>query len=366
MVTEKARALAALHGIENFDCSSAWLWRFKQRNGISSLVISGETNEVDEAEINKWLDKFVADFRTYSPRDVFSLDVTGVFFNLLPDRTLDFNGTKCHGGSKSTERLTVVLCCNADGSEKLKPWVIGKSRNPKCFNMVTLPRTYSNHKSAWIDAKAFRERLIKFDRRMASGGRHELSTLDNCSAHNVADLTLPHVRTGSFPPNSTSRSQPLDQGIIANVKRNNRSELVRDVIQSIENHDKKPKWIVLQAIRAIESAPSKVTQDTIVNCFRKAWSASTEPLAPTDATQNTSEPERREWSLVAPPGCSFDDYVNVYREATVSKATDSEDVTEDLQDAKDDLSSESETEDPADKKGGIPGITCNAAVRRHK
>jgi len=178
LVQEKARALAALHGIENFDCSSGWLWRFKQRNGISSLVISGEANKVDETEINKWLDTFMTEFKAYSPRDVFNLDETGVFFNLLPDRTLDFQGTKCHGGSKSKERLTVVLCCNADGSEKLKPWVIGKSKNPRCFkkiNMLTLPCTYSNHKSAWIDAKAFREWLAKFDRRMVSESRHVLN-----------------------------------------------------------------------------------------------------------------------------------------------------------------------------------------------
>jgi len=240
------------------------------------------------------------------------------------------------------------LCCNADGSKKLKPWVIGKSKNPRCFkniNMLTLPCTYSNHKSAWIDAKAFPEWLAKFDRRMVSESRHVLLTLDNCSAHNVTGLPLSNVKVRFFPRNSTSRSQPLDQGIIANLKTNYRSELVRDVIQSIENHNQKPKWDVLQAIRAIASAWFKVKQDTIVNCFRKAWSSSAEQLAPPDAECNTSEPEPREWSLVAPPGCSFDDYVDVDKEAAVSKLTESGDVTEDLREVEADSSSESEMEE---------------------
>ena len=29
------------------------------------------------------------------------------------------------------ERLTILLACNADGGDKLTPFVIGKSRNPK-------------------------------------------------------------------------------------------------------------------------------------------------------------------------------------------------------------------------------------------
>jgi hypothetical protein len=29
------------------------------------------------------------------------------------------------------ERLTVLLACNADGGDKLTPFVVGKSQNPK-------------------------------------------------------------------------------------------------------------------------------------------------------------------------------------------------------------------------------------------
>ena len=44
-----------------------------------------------------------------------------------------FKGELCHGGKNSKERLTVLLCYNADGSEKLTSIVIGKFKKPRCF-----------------------------------------------------------------------------------------------------------------------------------------------------------------------------------------------------------------------------------------
>lgn len=81
-----------------------------------------------------------------------------VSYNLLPDHSMDFKGIKCHGGVKSKEWLTVVLCCNANGSEKLKLWVIGKYKNPRCLNKVnrmTLPFDYTHQRSAWVDLTSF-------------------------------------------------------------------------------------------------------------------------------------------------------------------------------------------------------------------
>lgn len=37
------------------------------------------------------------------------------------------------GGKKSKERLTVLVCCNADGSRKLQLLVVGKLKNPPVY-----------------------------------------------------------------------------------------------------------------------------------------------------------------------------------------------------------------------------------------
>ena len=52
---------------------------------------------------------------------------------------------------------TVALCSNADGSEKLKPLVIGKSENPRCFKSFNhkLYVDYKANKKAWMNSVVF-------------------------------------------------------------------------------------------------------------------------------------------------------------------------------------------------------------------
>lgn len=64
----------------------------------------------------------------------------------LSDRTL--SGVK---GNKS--RLTYTLTANADGSEKLPPFIIGKAAQPRAFNKKSeaqLGFDYHNNAKAWM------------------------------------------------------------------------------------------------------------------------------------------------------------------------------------------------------------------------
>ena len=53
------------------------------------------------------------------------MDETGIFYRMTPDRSLT-TSDKTKGTKKLKERITVVLTYNADGSEKLRPLVIGR------------------------------------------------------------------------------------------------------------------------------------------------------------------------------------------------------------------------------------------------
>ena len=89
------------------------------------------------------------------------MDETGIFFKLLPDRTLCFKNEDCHGGKKSKDRSTVAVCANMSGSEKWPLLVIGKSRNPRCFkNVETLPVSYKANRKAWMTGDMFEEWVI--------------------------------------------------------------------------------------------------------------------------------------------------------------------------------------------------------------
>ncbi|MBA0656621.1 hypothetical protein Goklo_008959 [Gossypium klotzschianum] len=59
------------------------------------------------------------------------MDETYLFYRLQADHSM---ATKqLEGRKKDKERLTVVVCCNEDGSDKVPLWVIGKFAYSRCF-----------------------------------------------------------------------------------------------------------------------------------------------------------------------------------------------------------------------------------------
>jgi hypothetical protein len=92
----------------------------------------------------------------YEPRDVYNAEEMGLFFNVLPDRTLVYKEESCHGGKHSKYRLTVLLCVKSDVSDKQVLIVIGKSPKPRCFkNVKKLPTKYHTNSKAWMTTKIF-------------------------------------------------------------------------------------------------------------------------------------------------------------------------------------------------------------------
>ena len=57
------------------------------------------------------------------------------------------------------ERLTVMLACSQTG-EKLKPLVIGKAENPRCFKNTDkskLPVTWKFNRKSWMTREIFND-----------------------------------------------------------------------------------------------------------------------------------------------------------------------------------------------------------------
>jgi hypothetical protein len=73
--------------------------------------------------------------------------------------------TQMSGKKMSKFRITVALACNADGSEKMPPMFIGKSKQPRCFGKVTPAARgfyYRNNKKAWMTGELFEEYVPYF------------------------------------------------------------------------------------------------------------------------------------------------------------------------------------------------------------
>jgi hypothetical protein len=172
ILKEKAKIIAAKLNIDCFNASSGWLSRFKHRHGLVFKKLAGESAEVSVTSVDAWLESLPSLLEGYEPRDVFNADETGLFFNVLPDRTLAYKGETCHGGKHSKDRLTVLLCVNSDGSDKQVPIVIGKSSKPRCFKDVKkFPIKYHANSKAWMTTEIFCLFLHSLDTRMGAQNR---------------------------------------------------------------------------------------------------------------------------------------------------------------------------------------------------
>ena len=76
----------------------------------------------------------------YKLKDIYNAHNFGIFYQVLPKKTLHMIGEKCSGGKNSKVRLTGRIAASAAG-ERLPIFVADKSANPTCFKNVALSVT---------------------------------------------------------------------------------------------------------------------------------------------------------------------------------------------------------------------------------
>ena len=87
-----------------------------------------------------------------SLENILNADKFGLFYQCLPNKTLQLKGGKCSGGKHSKVRLTGLAAGNAYG-ERLQMFVIGKSVTPRYFKDVNPLST--NPTKWWNTLKQF-------------------------------------------------------------------------------------------------------------------------------------------------------------------------------------------------------------------
>ncbi|GES82215.1 tigger transposable element-derived protein 6-like [Rhizophagus clarus] len=310
MIKEKAFYFAQEFSIPREDIlfSNGWIENLK--NAIIFIAIAYMVREANSAPLETLFEerrKLQTILQDYTLDNIFNADETGFFFRMAPNQTLASAPTP--GTKLDKTRITVLLATNAIGTQKLKPLVIGSSKNPRCLyrvNRNSLPCTYYANSKAWMRSDIFGEWLEYINNKFRTQNRKILLLIDNASSHFNPDdhnnrvtehtndnLNLSHVRVHFLPPNTTAHLQPMDAGIIKSFKAIYKQHYIRHIIHQFEanvnlkrysnycnfqfclnityfkNSQYSNKINVKEAMEYVAQAWDSVKVETIVNCWQK-------------------------------------------------------------------------------------------------
>ena len=173
------------------------------------------------------------------------------------------------------DRITLLVCANADGSEKVELMIIGTAKKPRPFKQKSgeeLGFDYYANKKAWMTTDLFFKWLDRFNLLIGSTpGRKVVLLLENCGAHGtVANLpSFSNVQIIFLPPNTTSKFQPMDAGIItATKKRYRQKQMERAIDRADENIKDVYKVDILTAMKWIKFIWTELPDSIISDCWR--------------------------------------------------------------------------------------------------
>nr|CCA17365.1 jerky putative [Albugo laibachii Nc14] len=262
--------------------SLGWFSQFQSRHHLTSKRVHGKEASVNRAAVGKGRAALQELTRSYERHNVFNIDETAFFF--CAPTTKPISTQRMAGRKQQKKRLTVAVCCNADGSTKVPLHFVGAVRQPRCFNMQSseqLGLHYEYMAKGWMSSQLFQLWLSHINDQMRTESRHVILLVDNVTSHRPEEA-FSHVELRMFPPSTTAFLQPQDAGIISSFKAQIRkiqhhyiADRFDDVMRRISDtgDDCVEKEIdsffnvdVLVAMRWAETAWSKVTRTTILHC----------------------------------------------------------------------------------------------------
>ncbi|KAF8670831.1 CENP-B ARS binding protein-like protein [Rhizoctonia solani] len=272
LIQGKAREFASLlgHSDKGLKFSNGWLQRFKVRMGLSQHIFHGEAASAPIDRIQDERTRLLAIIIWYAPFNVYNVDETALLYCLVPSRGLALEKTP--GLKLDKKRITYMFCANMDGSDKLPPLIIGRAKQPRCFEKVSAYKQgfyYFWNTKAWMVHSIWKRFLSDLNETMRRQGRRILLLCDNAPSHKHDPAEYPHVQVEFLGPNLTSWIQPMDGGIIASFK----AQYKRQFIQLALERDNQGiqdiyKIDQLQAMYLADSAWKVVTRETIHNCWK--------------------------------------------------------------------------------------------------
>lgn len=289
-----------------FSASRGWFMRFKTRYSLHNIRVQGEAASADHVAAQSFpgILKEIIESGYYSPKQIFNVDETGLFWKKMPSRTFISQEEKSMPGFKAAkDRLTLLLGSNVEGDLKLKPLLVYRSENPRALkNYVksTLPVIWKANPKAWVTSILFEEWFTKhfipevkqycLNNNLAYKA---LLILDNAPGHpvRIADID-PQIKVLFLPPNTTSLLQPMDQGVIASFKAYYLRRTFSQAVKANENdgmelRDFWKSYNILQCVKNIAASWDEVTPNNLKGVWKKLCPFF---FKPSESSSSTDQP----------------------------------------------------------------------------
>ncbi|GEQ68591.1 hypothetical protein JCM33374_g2259 [Metschnikowia sp. JCM 33374] len=293
--------------------SKGWFDRFQKR-------LRRDGNELAPGSAGKYLDQQMhalrATCRKYPEKDVFAMDETALLFDTPPRVTSD---TKTSAEkTPASPRINLALCCNADGSQRLKIFVINTGEMDKIIPAMepALAAEYQypsvSTGGAWMTATAMGEWLGQFYAYIGKD-RKVLLLVDNFLGHTKGvDLNPPpaNIRIEFLPPHKTRKCSPFDVGIFQVMKAHYRQKLSDYFLSHWStggNFDPCDSVKVLSELSHVWK--HQVKSSTITKCFHKS---------------TLFQPTEEVSSISAPPGEDGPECIDGSRNTRITNESDGE------------------------------------------
>ncbi|XP_039582527.1 tigger transposable element-derived protein 3-like isoform X2 [Passer montanus] len=264
--------------------SGGWLARLGARHGLAGKKPPAEKGDAEQPTAEHWAGTVLPGLlRSYAPAEIFACGETAV---PLPAGALG-------QGESPGERLTLLLCANASGSEKVPLRAVGDSPRPRCLrgvNLEQMPWSYRAGSPAGLTAPLFAEWLRDFNEAMRRRGKSVLLLLAKHEAHPYVQLS--NVRMVFVPP-AAALAQPLERGVAGDLRGHYGRRLLRWL--PAERGAGQPS--LLDVLHMLAQAWGDVPPGLIAGCFRAAGfttGAEAVSLAPAPGLLGREQPEPAE------------------------------------------------------------------------
>lgn len=283
LLKEKAMELNRdLGGPVDFKASNGWLEKCKKRYGIGQIQEDKSSADFQATEdLQKKFSSYLQE-HGYKIENVYKAEETGINWRNVSRKTLDseFDGS-CSGIEGSKDCIDTLVCANACGTHPLPLLIIGKYSKLQCVKKKS-----DSQKSGWMNCEIFmdwyknyfiphvkhRQELDKIDGKV-------LLILDNAPSHpKIEELNAvdENFQVLYLPKIVTSLIQPMDQDVIETMKKNLQKDLLRNVLNNVEQFPKPNQFLknfnLRESCDLLTAAFGSSTNDNLKNARRKVIS----------------------------------------------------------------------------------------------